>query len=92
MGITQILNEEGNTLIVVSPAQLREYAMEVVSEFTEEMKKGAGEEPKYTPTEFAKRHGVNKSTLYRWCKAGLLQKHSIGGKVYYRDSDLKENL
>jgi len=28
--------------------------------------------------------------LWRWCQAGILKKTVIGGKVYYKDSDLKE--
>ena len=72
-------------MLVVTPMDLREFAVSVVEEMGR-----VQEEQKYTATEFAARHGVNKSTLYRWCKAGILRPLVIGGKKYYRDSDLVE--
>ena len=65
--------------------QLKEFAISIIEEYIKR-----AEEPKYTPTEFAKRKGVNKSTLHRWRKAGLLKPYYVGGTVFYRDSDLLE--
>lgn len=90
MNIAQLMEEGSGTLIMATPLMMREFALNVVKEYADQMRNGAGEEPKYSPTAFAERHGVNKSTLHRWCKAGLLKKHCVGGKVYYRDSDLVE--
>lgn len=70
-------------MLVVTPMELREFAVSVVEEMGR-----VQEEAKYTATEFAARHSVNKSTLYRWRKAGILKALVIGGKTYYRDSDL----
>lgn len=85
MSINEMLQEGSATMLVVTPAQLKEFAISVVDEFGK-----VTEEPKYTPTEFARRKGVNKSTLHRWRKAGLLKPYYVGGTVFYRDSDLRE--
>lgn len=86
MSIKQLISEGGeNTLLMVTPTMLQEFARSVVDEFGK-----STEETKYTPSEFAKRKGVAKSTLHRWRKAGLLKPYMVGNKVYYRDSDLVE--
>lgn len=71
--------------------------------FAEELIKGASnqhaapavkkaEEPIYTAGEFAKKYGVNLSTLWRWRKAGIVKETRIGGRVYFRDSDVQRNV
>lgn len=85
MSINQLIEGENTTMLLVTPTMLKEFALSVVAEATK-----AVEEPKYTPSEFAKRKGVDKSTLYRWRKAGILKPYYVGTKIYYRDSDLLE--
>ena len=83
-----INNDNGNTILMVTPAMLQEFAATLISEASERLKKE--EERTYTPAEFAERHRVDKSTLWRWNRDGLLKKTIIGGKVFYRDSDLRK--
>lgn len=85
MNIKNLLEEGSATMLVVSPMELREFAISVVEEMSR-----AQEEPKFTAAEFARRHNVDKSTIYRWCKAGILRPLVIGAKKYYRDSDFVE--
>jgi hypothetical protein len=86
MSIQELIqNGEGGTMIIATPVMLKEFAMTILSEASTVM-----EEPRYTPTEFAKRKGVDKSTLHRWRKAGLLKPYYVGTKLFYRDSDLVE--
>ena len=87
MAIQDIIKNGSSTILMVTPADLKEFALSVVTEFS---KNTTLEEKKYTPREFAARHGVSLGTLWRWCNAGILKKHVIGNKVYYRDSDLIE--
>ena len=84
-----IENGEATTLIVATPLMLREFALSMIR-MVSETNKAQAEEPRYTPDEFAKRKGVNKSTLHRWVKAGILRQTRVGGRVFYRDSDLME--
>ena len=86
MAIRELIQNDAKTLLLVSPTDLQEFALSVVNEYS----KLTLEEKKYTPKEFAKRHNVSEATLWRWCKAGILKRTIYGGKVYYRDSDLKE--
>lgn len=87
MAIRELIQNDARTLLLVSPTDLQEFALSVVNEYS---KLTTLEEKKYTPKEFAKRHNVSEATLWRWCKAGILKRTIYGGKVYYRDSDLKE--
>lgn len=88
MAIKEIIQSGANTLLLVTPADLKEFALSVVNEFTQAAPRM--EERKYTRREFAERKGVTLSTLWRWEKQGLLKGTRVGQKVYYRDSDLKE--
>ena len=74
-------------MLLVTPIDLKEFAVAVIEEFKAQIPQ---DEKLYTPTEFAARHGVRKETLWRWCKAGILKKTVVGGKVYYKDSNLME--
>lgn len=85
MNIRNLMEQESATLLIVSPRDLREFAISVVEEMSR-----VQEEPKFTAAEFAQRHKVDKSTIYRWRKAGILKPIIIGGKRYYRDSDLAD--
>lgn len=87
MNIRDLINKgESTTLLLVTPEMLSEFARDVITEY----KATIEEEPKFTPAEFAKRNGVNKSTLCRWRKMGILKPYMVGTKIYYRDSDLNE--
>lgn len=83
-----ITSGNSNTILMLTPAMLQEFAATLISEASERLRKE--EERTYTPAEFAERHRVDKSTLWRWNRDGLLRKTIIGGKVFYRDSDLKK--
>ena len=74
-----------NIQLVVTIADLKEFALSLMSETrcTDVQQS----EPMYTPAEFAKLHKVDRSTLWRWCQAGILKPIHIGGKTYYRESD-----
>ena len=86
MNIKELLSTNSNVQVVISAADLKEFALSLIDEAKsiEEEKP----EPMFTPKEFAERHGVDKSTLWRWCKSGVLKPLHIGGKTFYRDSGL----
>lgn len=87
MAIKDMIQSGANTLLIVTPADLKEFAMSVVSEFVNAAPQT--EEKQYSRKEFANRKGVTIETLWRWEKKGLLKGTRVGQKVYYRDSDLK---
>lgn len=87
MNISQLIN--GHTLFVVSPQELKEFALAVVAEAN---KQTAEANRLYTATEFARLHGVDVSTLWRWRKAGILKATKIGGNLYYSEKDLRKEV
>lgn len=87
MSIKELIETNPNIQIVVSLADLKEFALSLMSET--QCTDVQQSEPMYTPVEFAKRHKVDRSTLWRWCKVGILKPIHIGGKTYYKDSDLQ---
>lgn len=82
-----ISENNGSTLLMLTPAMLNEFAQSLIQQAAEKLKKQ--EEQIFTPKEFAARHHVDVSTLWRWVKNGTLKKTTIAGKVYYKDSNLK---
>ena len=88
MAIEELIKDRSNTLFIATYADLRDAMYSVLTEIEEQKK--TGYEKLYTPTEFAERHNISKPTLHRWVKAGILKQTKYGGKVFYKDSDLKE--
>lgn len=87
MNIAQMM--EGQTMVVVSPADLKEFALCIA----DELRKAEVEDNRlYTATEFAKLHSVDVSTLWRWRKAGILKATKIGGNLFYKERDLKKEV
>ena len=82
----QELIKSGNAILMVTPAMLEEYSLHVAKLVQEQQH--VKREELYTPTQFAQRHGVDRSTLWRWRKAGLLKATIVGTKTYYKDKDL----
>ena len=87
MNIKDIMTAGQSIQLVVTIADLKEFALSLMSET--QCITPAQREPMFTAAEFAKRHNVDRSTLWRWCKAGILKPIHIGGKTYYKDSDLQ---
>lgn len=89
MNIREILNSGTTALLVVSPADLQEFALSLISEREEEKKSNIPAPETYlTQDEVAAKLRVDKSTLWRWGKSGYLSKVRVGGKVRYRLSDI----
>lgn len=85
----QNLIGESNVTISVTPADLKEFALLIADEVK---KANAIDNRLYTPEMFAKLHGVDVSTLWRWRKAGTLKATQIGGRVFYKENDLKKEI
>lgn len=81
-----LINGQADTILMVTPEMLKEFALAIM----EDAKQMQSEDDTlYTPREFAARHHVNVSTLWRWCKMGVLKRTLIGGSTFYKESDLK---
>lgn len=45
-----------------------------------------------TRKETAKKLGVDPSTIFNWSKKGILKPHQLGGRIYYKLSDIENSL
>ena len=85
MSIKQIIDTNPNIQLVISAADLKEFALELLVE----REKSLTQSEKYLNiAETAKKYGVSESTLYRWSRLDYLPKVKLGGKSFYRESDI----
>lgn len=45
-----------------------------------------------TRKEVAKHFKINLSTVHNWCKKGYLQPYGIGGRVYFKKSQIEDGI
>lgn len=88
MSINKVNSLNPNTLLVINVADLKEFALELMDEFANSSKSGNKSDKYLTIAETAKKYGVSESTLYRWTRIGYLPKVKLGGKSFYRESDI----
>ena len=85
MSIKEIINTNPNIQLVISAADLKEFALELLAV----REKSSAKSDKYlTIPETAEKYGVSQSTLWRWSRLGYLPKVKLGGKSFYRESDI----
>lgn len=90
MNIQEIIKSGANVQVVVNVLDLKELFLQWQAELTEQRNASAQTtEQLFSPKEFAQRHNVTTTTLWRWCKAGILTPTKTGGKTYYKESNLK---
>lgn len=77
-----------NTLLVISAADLKEFALELMDECTNSSKSGNRSDKYLTIAETVEKYGISKPTLWRWSKNGYLPKVKLGSKCFYRESDI----
>ena len=85
MSIKEIIDTNPNIQLVISAADLKEFALELLAE-----REKASTQPEkcLTIAETARKYGISESTLYRWSRIGYLPKIKLGGKSFYRESDI----
>lgn len=88
MSIAEVLNTSPNTMLVISAADLKEFALELMDECANSSKSGNKSDKYLTIAETAKKYGISESTLYRWTRIGYLPKVKLGGKSFYRESNI----
>lgn len=81
--------------IILSPISfddLMKGVRDVVKSEIQESQKAELEEKLLSPAETAKLFQVSKVTLWNWTNEGKLQEHRIGGKVFYKYSEVMAAL
>lgn len=85
--IEDIAKKTATILVTMSEEQLEAYSVSIVNKVIDVLTPKK-EDKLLTQAETAKRLGASKPTLWRWEKQGYLIPIRIGGKVYYKESDL----
>lgn len=91
MNIDNLLQGGGDAVLLVKASDLKDFALSLMDAARNEIA-DSGNEELLTPSEFCLRNRVSKATVWRWVKAGVLKPTKIGGKVFYKQSDLKTNF
>lgn len=90
MTIKELINSGANITIAVTPTELKEFALTLVSELAKVEPKE--EDRRLTISEAAEMIGKDKSTIHRWRKMGYLKPIIIGKKPYFLKSDIDKIL
>jgi excisionase family DNA binding protein len=61
----------------------------VVSELKQELKQAIFTEQYLTREEVSELFKISLSTIHNWTKRGILQPYQIGGRVYFKASDIE---
>ena len=85
--IKNIIEQERNVQIVVNASDLKELFLEWEKEKDSQIQ-AAKEEQYLSPNETVTILGISKPTLWRWEKHDFLVPTKIGGKKYFRKSDV----
>lgn len=78
-----------NCQLVINSVDLKEFVFDLVDEISaNQIEERYKKEKYFTRDEVCKQHHVDKSTLWRWAKSGYLVPVKLGGKVFYKESDI----
>lgn len=92
MNIKDLLSEGANVAIIVTPTDLKEFALLLIEETLSAKNQETEPDTYLTPDEVANELGVSKNTLWRWDKIGYLSPVKVGRKPLYKRSDIDSLL
>ena len=90
MNIRDLLTSDAHISIVVTPADLKEFAVSLINETLAAKSEQKPVEEYLQRSEAAKMLGVSTNTLWRWAKDGYLSPVKIGHKSAYKLSDINK--
>lgn len=85
-----MIKEHPNIQLSVGATELKEFARDIISEFMAEYQPQKEEDTLLTLEQTAAKIQTTKVTLWRWAKQGYLSPVRVGGKVFYKESDIKK--
>ena len=65
---------------------------QVVSELKNELKQAIFTEQYLTREEVSELFKISLSTIHNWTKRGILHPYQIGGRVYFKASDIESSM
>jgi hypothetical protein len=88
MNLNEIMKSESNIQVVVSIADLKEFALAIVDEVSASDSRKKEDDQLISRKDAKKMLNVDYSTLWTWAKSGYLVPIKVGGKVFYKKSDV----
>lgn len=85
MGISELFKR--NVIVQVSAEDLKEFALTIIEGIKND-NDVKDDEPLLSTSAFCAKHGVSSTTVWRWRKDGILHPVRIGGKYFYRSSEI----
>lgn len=93
MNIQELIKEGSNVTLSVSLSDLREFALALMDEVRKaEAEKPKTEDREITQKEAARQLDVSLGTLWRWSRRNYLVPYHLGGKTFYKQSQIDELL
>lgn len=92
MNIEELIKTGANVQVVVTPADLEEFARSIFNKAMAARQAEKKEEKYLTPDEVAEMLGVSTNTLWRWDKENYLIPIKVGRKSRYKLSDVNKIL
>lgn len=95
MSIQEIIQSGANVSITVATNDLLQFADHLIRSTKEELENSIltqKDDPLVTPDKVTKILHVDRSTLWRWAKTGYLIPIEVGGKRFYKQSDIDNIL
>lgn len=93
--LSEIMNTSSSALLIVSAADLKDFAQELLQAARKEAEQQLQEllkERYLTGKEAAEMLCIDTSTLWRWRKAGYLHPVDVGGMKRYKLSEINNYL
>ena len=84
MYIKRLMKDADKVMLVVSLADLKEFAIELINNSS------IRKERMLSRKEAAQVLNIDLSTLYKWTRTGKIRSFNTGKKVYYRLSDVDD--
>ena len=95
MRLQGIIQSGANVSITVATNDLLQFADHLIRSTKKELENSIltpKDDPLVTPDEVTKILHVDRSTLWRWAKTGYLIPIEVGGKRFYKQSDIDNIL
>lgn len=89
--LSEILKADSNALLIVSAADLKDFAADLMQAARAETERQLDEqrnERYLSAKETAKLLGIDASTLWRWRNSGYIQPVTVGNQAKYKLSDI----
>ena len=88
--IENLMQSNSVTLHVFTDEQLEAYSTNLINKIISLKEQVAPEEEYVTMDEVSSKLQVTKTTLWRWAKVGYLNPIKVGGKSFYKSSDINK--